>query len=162
MMDKKLYTRLTSRAHHDALKKVLALCATATTNRDTTAAHARLRDLLEKIFTYKCVAVLPDDAMVEMAEVLEGIYEERNDLEGYYEHMIGYLQRKKKDYVNTREKYDNIMHLNTFSAKKSELHKLDDTFNVWLYTEGYYAQRADMYDLLLDLIHNMISYENSK
>lgn len=160
-MDKKTYNRLLSRQYHEALRKVLALCEVAESQRDIYAAHMRLRELLEKVTAYRKVAILPDDVLVEMAEVLEGIYEEQDDLISYSEHMLTYLQKRQDAHRVKREAYEKQVQLDKLNTKKSKLHKLDASFDAWLYSEGYYAQRNDMYELLSTLIYQMIAFENS-
>lgn len=161
-MTKNIYKRLLSKSFHDALTRVLILCEKAETPRTQSAAHMRLRETLEKVYPYVKIAMFPDDVLVDMAEVLQGMYDEQDDLQSYYKYTIGYLETKINDHVIKQKQHNLRVHLDELNASNSELCRLDHSFTAWLHNEGYYAQRNNMYELLLETITSMLHLENSK
>lgn len=160
-MTKDKYKRLLSKSFHDALTRVLILCESAETPRTQSAAYMRLREALEKVYPYVKIAMFPNDVLVDMAEVLQGMYDEQDDLQSYYKYTIGYLETKIDDHNSKQNQHNRRIHLDGLNAPHSELCGLDHSFTAWLYNEGYYAQRNNMYKLLLETIMSMLQLENS-
>lgn len=149
--------KILSKETYDILSKSLNVCRVCQVSRYESA-YNDLRSELAELFSVKAVSLYPKDVLVDLAETIQDLYIEQNNLEEYMHHTEQYLLMQLKNYRKLRKKYNHKM--NWEKSKRDDnlmvsLEKIDLIYLANSYSNGYHKNKASMYRLLLSLIRQM-------
>ena len=128
---------------HIKLTNLLHVCYNTSTQKDREQAYEKLRVYLASFFSHYVVATYHYDHLEELAETLQGLYLEQDDLAGYCYHIEQYINHKLKEYEQNKDHYSSLFILKRNTITEDEF--LDLQYMLWTYTHGYHAGHADMY-----------------
>lgn len=143
---------------YNQLNKLLYTLEHVTSPRDIARTQEKLRESMEKLFTYKEIFELHSDHILELAETVAGLYPERTDLNGYVYYILKYIDKKIARYENTCIKYKRKLRSWSKVKDTNPDGYLNLRYEVWTYTEGYYHQQAHMYRLLQRTLKELLYY----
>lgn len=155
---------LLAKATHDKLTRLLQACYCAKSNREVEQTHEKLRLYLGTLFSYRDVCEFHNEQLEDLAENIQGLYPERDDLEDYTFHILAYLRKRIKDHHQQEEKVLMLLNIKRKQGVDS-LGYLDAKYQAWVYTHGYQAQQMLLYKLLydqLDGLHEVVIKSSRK
>lgn len=161
-MNKQEVQYLMSKPVYSRLSKTLLAIDMAETENERDQIYEKLREQLSKLFSLKHVGQYPNQVMEDFAEVVQGLYVEKDDLDNYTFHIKEYLHERIR---NHRKKSDILAKRARFADKKSnmsELEHLDISYKAWVYTHGYHRQQRDMYEFLLSILEQVLFYYGAR
>lgn len=147
---------------HNQLTKLLYTLEHVTSSRDVAKAQTKLQDYLCKIFRYCDIFEFHIDHLTELAEILVGLYPERDNLEDYTKHILAYLTKKIHKHRIIEQTYRKQLQQKALHKEKDPDGYLDLKYETWTYTEGYYHQLAQMYQLLYRALSDLLLFESQK
>lgn len=162
MLTKEKAKKLMSLGTHNQLTKLLYTLDHVTSNRDIAKAQAKLQDYLCKIFRYCDIFEFHTDHILELAEILVGLYPERDNLEDYTKHILVYLTKKIQKHQTLETKYRKRLQQKALQKEKDPDGYLDLKYETWTYTDGYYHQQVQMYRLLSRSLSDLLLFEARK
>ena len=162
MLTKEKAKKLLSLGTHNQLTKLLYTLDHVTSNREIAKAHAKLQDSLCKIFRYCDIFEFHTDHLIELAEILVGLYPERDNLEDYTKHILAYVIKKIHKHQMLEEKYRKQLQQKARYKENDPDGYLDLKYKTWTYTDGYYHQQVQMYRLLNRSLSDLLLFEAQK
>lgn len=148
MITKAKSKKLLAVGTHNRLTSLLHICYNVDSPRKRKNAYEKLQKYLSTIFSYEELCEYHTDHLEELAEIIQGLYPERDNLQDYSHHILEYLNKRLRKYKQTKERY--ILEL-SINRRKLDSHS-DEYLNLkylaWTYSHGYYAQQAHMHRLL--------------
>lgn len=146
-----------SKETYSNLSKALNVCRVCQVSRYESA-YNDLRSELAELFTVRTVSLYPKDVLVDLAETIQDLYIEQNNLEEYMHHTEKYLLMQLRNYRKKKEKYNhkkNWERSKDFKSSMSSLEQVDLIYLANSHNNGYHYYKASMYRLLLSLIRQM-------
>lgn len=150
--------KLLSAQTHKRLTKLIEVCDMSFTATDITNNYTKLREYLGNFVSYYSISHLPNDVLNEFAETLHSLYYEKSNLPEYCQSIRHYLHNRLEAY---RKEFDNVQRQFFLVSKKvspTSMEYIDAKYVYWLYTHGYYAGRADMYQLQIQILEQLEYY----
>lgn len=158
MLTRERAKKLLSIGTHNKLNELLFKLENVESPREVSALQEKLRDYMGKLFTYKNIFEFHNDHLFEMAEILVGLYPEKDNLEDYTYHILVYLNKKISRYKEIRFKQQQSLARKAKERKVDPDGYLDQKYIAWTYTEGYYYQQAQMYRLLHQYLTDLVEF----
>ena len=154
--------KLLSKPVYDRLTKTLLSIEMAKTPSALNHAYDTLREQLTSLFSLRYIGQYPNQVMVDFAEVIQGFYSEKDDLEGYLYHIRNYLYRGIRRYDKLSQQ---LIHQSQLARKQTNIdpiERLDIDYQAWTYTHGYYRQQYEMYRYLLNISEQVLQYSRAR
>lgn len=161
-MNKELVRKLLSYSVYNGLTKSLLSIEKAEKASEKEDAYDVLRERLAKLFSLKNVGHFPNQVMVDFAETIQGLYDEKDDLPGYLFHIRQYLYRQIKTYTDTSQQLSRRVQLMRKHTNLDTIERLDIEYQAWTYSHGYYKQQNEMYQYLLHIIEQVLLYDKAR
>lgn len=158
MITKEKAKKLLSVSFYNRLTKKLHICYNVKSSRSRAKAYESLRDTLEPIFTYVEIFELHNDHLVEIAEVLQGLYPEADEIADYTFYILEYLRKQMKaisaDADKAQKAYSYAKH--AYDPDSGEV--LNARYVAQTYQDGYYAGQHKAYSLLFQCLTGLVEY----
>ena len=158
MLTRERAKKLLSIGTHNKLNDLLFKLENVESPREISALQEKLRDYMGKLFTYKDIFEFHNDHLFEMAEILVGLYPEKDNLEDYTYHILVYLNKKISRYKEIRFERQQALARKAKEQKTDPDGYLDQKYIAWTYTEGYYYQQAQRYRLLQRYLTDLVEF----
>lgn len=154
--------KLLSKPVHTRLTKTLLSIEMAKTPSDMNNAYDTLREQLTNLFSLRHIGQYPNQVMVDFAETIQGLYSEKDDLEGYLYHIRNYLYRGMRCYDKTYQQLTRQAHLARKRVNIDPIELLDIEYQAWTYSHGYYKQQYEMYQYLVSILDQVLQYNRAR
>ena len=159
MLDKAQAKRFVSASTHKKISELLYVLEHVKIPREAAKVKEQLREQVTKLFSFRDIVELHDDQIMELAETIEGIYPERENLSDYVYFILVYLDEQIAKYEKKKEQYaQELIQKHKWKEKYPDQY-LNLRYKVWTYTDGYYRQRAQMYGLLRQGLNDLLWFE---
>ncbi len=158
--------KLLSESVHTQLQKYLTALEQIDENdpvalKEEEKVQERIRRVLERIFTFEQIYEFHMEHLLELADVILGLYPERDQLEEYTYCIFPYLQSRLKSYEMKRNAYLDKLSRAKRTMDTESVEYLDLAYRTWVYTDGYECQQAKMYRLLQQTLQDLVAYKRS-
>ena len=161
MLSEKELRALLSAATHKQIERQLLLWDKTTTIREKNAGIIPIKDLLIKLLTYKNIYDLHNDHLIELLETFAELYPESERLSEYALEIRGYLDAQiKKIEINLTQAIHTAERARRTKGTPP-LMQLDLDYQVWVYQHGYYRSRKAAYQLILQVLKELIAYKET-
>lgn len=161
-MNPETVKKLLSKSVYNRLTKTLLSIDTAKTVSEHTHAYDKLRDQLATLFTLRRIGQYPNQVMVDFAETLQGLYAEQDDIANYLFHIKKYLNNQIQKYEETLAQHSRRVQMTRKMQGVDPITSLDNEYQAWIYTHGYYKQQNEMYQYLLYVTDEVIRYDRAR
>jgi len=154
--------KLLSKPVYNRLTKTLLSIEMAKTPSALNHAYDTLREQLTSLFSLRYIGQYPNQVMVDFAEIIQGLYSEKDDLEGYLYHIRNYLYRGVRQYDKLSQQLIRQSQLARKQTNIDPIERLDIDYQAWTYTHGYYRQQYEMYRYLLNISEQVLQYSRAR
>lgn len=154
--------KLLSKPVYNRLTKTLLSIEMAKTPSALNHAYDTLREQLTSLFSLRYIGQYPNQVMVDFAEIIQGLYSEKDDLEGYLYHIRNYLYRGVRRYDKLSQQFIRQSQLARKQTNIDPIERLDIDYQAWTYSHGYYRQQYEMYRYLLNISEQVLQYNRAR
>lgn len=160
-MDKRFVKKLLSHSVHTSLTTLLQVCYEPPLTNTQQDPHEKLQAYLSKLFSYASIMELHNDHLEEMAETLQGLYAEQDDLNTYCYAILQYLDIQIGKQTTKKNQYITKIATSNYMQCQTPIHALDIQYCTMTHTDGYHAQHTNMYMILQDCLLAIIQYADT-
>ena len=154
--------KLLSKPVYNRLTKTLLSIEMAKSPSELDHAYDTLREQLVNLFSLRYIGQYPNQVMVDFAETIQGLYSEKDDLEGYLYHIRNYLYRRMRRYDRTHQQLIRRSQLARKQTNIDPIERLDIDYQAWIYSHGYYKQQYEMYRYLVNISDQVLQYGRAR
>ena len=119
----------------------------------------KLRTIMEKFFSFREIYDLHDDHVIELAEIIVGLYPELSDLDDYTYHILEYLSKRIHKYERTMHEYKEKLLRKEREKDIDPDGYLDLKYLTWTYTHGYHYQTYHTYILMKIALEDLMRFK---
>lgn len=164
MLDKASAKKMVSKGTHTQLSKILYELERMDDGKNVSAKTKdakmqKLRNIMQKLFTFKEVFELHDDHIIELAEIIAGIYPELFNLEDYTYHILAYLSKRMQEYEKITREYVEKLRWKEMEKDKDPDGYLDLKYLTWTYTTGYHYQTYHTYVIMKAALEDLLRFK---
>lgn len=164
MLDKTRAKKMVSKGTHAQLSKILYELehmedGKSVSAKTKDAKMQKLRNIMQKLFTFKEVFELHDDHIVELAEIIAGIYPELSDLEDYTYHILAYLSKRMREHEKITREYVEKLRWKEMKKDRDPDGYLDLKYLTWTYTTGYHHQTYHTYAIMKVALEDLLRFK---